>query len=523
MKRLIAILLCLLLVLCGTTACKPDTLTNPVVITDPDEQPQETPLPQDQTAAEQPAGDGEEAPADQPEETPEEKPEEQPEENPEEKPEEQPEENPEEKPEEQPDETPAADEQPADAKPLNHPFAAEGFAFSTEAAGTLKLSGLTKNTDPAAALKDRTIALYSAGEDPAFNYVNQKGATISEWDWMKALAETYGFTLKLTVKNAETSLKAQRVALYAGKKLSLLQFASKDLAAAMTLAKSADGLLNMDAATDGVSKAALTQSNQTVFAPKGAVSSLWYNKALLPEGTDPSALAKENKWTIETYKAIWNASVEKGILPQESDDEMAWITLSGKSPLTLLKGKLDSNLNAKTTRDLWADLKDARAQFESFTPAAETEYAFKAGNAAMTFTDLPERGEEMTIGSAPLPSMKEETAGTVVFSGTFMALPRYQAEDDAPAALTFAELWCNRYTEARAKALFDLGFTAEDYVNYVDFAETNGHLIFRSAEIETLAENLLKGAWDATVNQTTEYSAIRTKLNALLDRHNLYY
>ena len=75
MKRIIAILLCLLLILCGTTACKPDTLTNPVVITDPDEQPQEPLPPQDQGAADQP----EEQPDEQPEETPDEKTEEQPE------------------------------------------------------------------------------------------------------------------------------------------------------------------------------------------------------------------------------------------------------------------------------------------------------------------------------------------------------------------------------------------------------------------------------------------------------------
>lgn len=510
MKRMIALLLCLLLVLCGTTACKPDTLTNPVVITDPDEQ-QETLLPQDPGAADQPQNNGEEAPADQPEETPNDQPEEAPEEA------------PAETPEETPEDTPQPEEQPANTAPLNHPFAAEGFQPSTEAAGTLTLSGLTKNTDPAAALKDRTIALYSAAETPAFNYVNQKGVALSEWDWMKALAETYGFTLKLSVKSAKTSLKAQRVALYAGKKLSLLQFATEDLAAAMTLARSAEDHLETTAETNGVSKAVLAQSDQTIFAPMGAVSSLWYNRALVPQETDPATLSKENKWTIHAYKAIYDASAEKGILPQETDDELAWITLSGKSPLTLLDGELDSNLNAKTTRELWADLKELRAEFKPFAPAAETQYSIAQGNATFTFTDLPKGGEGMVLKSAPLPSMEEGTAGTVTFSGTFMALPRYQAEEDAPAALTFAEAWCNRYTETRAAALFGLGMTAEDYVNYVQFAETNGHLIFRSAEIEAVAANLLKGAWDPAIDQTKEYAAIRTKLEALLDRHNLYY
>ncbi len=496
MKRVIAILLCLLLVLGGTTACKPDTVTNPVVVIDPDEQPKK------QEAAEQPQ-EKEEQPQDE-EETPKA-------------------EQPEDTPDENTEEQPAKDEQPTQAAPLDHPFAATGFKPSTETEGTLKLSGLIKNTDTATALKDRTITLYTAADQPTFSYVNQKSTAVSEWDWMKSMAEAYGFTLKLTVKKAETSLKAQRVALYAGKKLSLLQFGEKDLAAAMTLAQSAEDYLDDTAATDGVSKAVLEQSKQTLFAPKGMVTTLWYNKELLPQETDPATLAKENKWSIDAYKSIWDASAEKGILPQETDDELAWITLSGKSPLTLLNGKLDSNLNAKTTRDLWADLKDLRADFKAFTPADETEYSLKLGNAAMTFTATPERGEEQTLQSAPLPAMEEGTAGTVTFAGTFMALPRYQAEDDAPAALAFAEAWCNRYTEARAADLFALGMTAEDYVNYVEFAEENGYLIFRSAEIETLAENLLQGAWDPAINQEEEYSKIRIQLNALIDRHNLYY
>ncbi|MBR2012910.1 MAG: hypothetical protein IJ995_01680 [Clostridia bacterium] len=489
MKRVIAILLCLLLVLGGTTACKPDTLTHPVAVTDPDNQPQE------QETEKQPQDKEETPKVEQPEEAPDENTEEQPE----------------------------TEEQPTQAAPLNHPFAAEGFKPSTETEGTLKLSGLTKNTDPAATLKGRTISLYTAADQPTFSYVNQEGIAVSEWDWMKAMAEAYGFTLKLTVKKAETSLKAQRVALFAGKKLSLLQFGEKDLAAAMTLAQSAEDYLDETAATDGVSKAVLEQSKKTLFAPKGMVSSLWYNKGLMPQETDPAALAKEKKWTIDTYKAIRDASAENGILPQVADDELAWITLSGKSPLTLLDGKLDSNLNAKTTRELWADLKDLRAEFKTFTPADGVEYSLQAGNAAMTFTATPERGEEQTLQAAPLPAMKEGTAGTVTFAGTFMALPRYQSKKDAPAALTFAETWCNRYAEARAAELFALGMSAEDYVNYVAFAEENGHLIFRSAEIETLAENLLKGAWDPAINQEQEYSKIRTQLNALIDRHNLYY
>lgn len=544
MKRIISILLCLLLVLCGTTACKPDTLTNPVVITDPDITPQEPASKPEENAPTNEETAGEEQPEEEPqEETPEEetkeespeeetevdapveepKEEEAPEEPKEEDPEEETPEEPkaEEPKEENPEEETEEEQEPA---PIDHPFGEKGYTPSATVESTLPLSGFVKNTDAAAALKDRTITLFTAREEAAFNYVNQKGKTISEWDWMKEWANSLGFTLKLTVKGADRSLKAQRVALYAGKELSLLQLRQEDLAAGMTLARSAEDLVDLDAKTHGISKAVFEKSKSTLFAPMGVADSIWYNPALMPAGTDPQALAKENKWTIETYKTVYDHAAENSVSPLEGSNELAWITLSGKSPLTLLEGKLDSNLNARTTRELWAELKDLRADLKPFTPAEDLTYNLKFGNTAMAYSTLPERGEGVTLKYAPLPAMEEGTAGTVTFSGTFMALPRYHENTEADAAaLTFAESWCNRFTEARAAALFETGMTIEDYVNYVDFCEANGYLIFGSPEIETLAADLLAGVSDPEVNMEDEYEKIRDQVIALIDRHNRYY
>ncbi len=478
MKRIIPLLLCLALLLCGMTACKPDNITYPSEITDPDENTGE-----DTPVVGKPTEDPEDLPA----------------------------------------EDPGATEDPAPEQPTDHPFTAEGFVPSVGTATSLPIGGFIKDVAAAEALKEKTITLYTAREEAAFNYVNKKGATVTEWDWMKAIAAEYGFTVKISVKSADLSLKSQRVALMAGKDLSVLQLRKEDLAQGMTLARSAADQLDKKIATFGISNAVLTQSNDTLFAPVGYADALWYNPALMPAEADPSTLAKENKWTVAAFKAVYENAVANNAEPLQMS-ALPWATLSGKSPLTLAEGKLDHNLYAKDTRDAFEKIREVFTTLPAFTPAEDTTYNLKFGNTAMAYTALPERGEKATVTYAPLPTLEEGAAGTVTFSGTFMALPKYAADEAADgAALAFIELWCNRFTEAHAGTLMELGLTAEDYVNYTNFAEQNGLLILYSPEIETLSETYLSGLFDAAVDMEKEYDAIKTKLSALITRHNLYY
>ncbi len=479
MKRIFALLLCLALLLCGMTACKPDNITYPTEITDPDKQPQE-----DVPTAGKPTED----------------------------------------PEEKPEENPPEAEDPAPEPPgMEHPFTAKDFALSTGTACSLPMGGFIKDVAPAEALKDRTISLYTAREEAAFNYVNQKGATVSEWDWMKVLAEEYGFTLKLSIKSADLSLKSQRVALMAGKELSALQLRKEDLAQGMTLARSAAGKVDRGIATFGISKAVLDQSNDTLFAPVGYADTLWYNPSLMPAEIDPATLAKENKWTIDTFKTVFENAVANNVDPVQIGP-LPFVTLSGKSPLTLKDGKLDHNLYAKDTREAFEKIRAVFTTLPDVGHEVGTTYDLKFGNTAMAYTALPERGEKATVKYVPLPTLEEGTVGTATFAGTFMALPKYTEDTQADnAALAFIELWCNRFTEAHAGRLMELGMTAEDYVNYTVFTEQNGMLILYSPEIEALAETYLSGLSEETVDMEKEYSEIKNELTALVTRYNLYY
>lgn len=480
MKRFLAILLCLLLVLGGMTACKPDNITYPTEITDPDEN----------NAEDTPA---EGKPSEKPEQTPSKEPEEAP---------------------------PAAE----DAEQTDsHPYLNKNGAPSKGVGITLPIGGFIKDTTPADALKDKTITLYTAREEAAFNYVNKKGATVSEWDWIKSAAAEYGFTVKLNVKSADLSLKSQRVALMAGKVLSVLQLRKEDLAQGMTLARSASELVDRDIATFGISNAVLTQSNDTLFAPLGYAETLWYNPALMPENMDPASLSGEGKWTLETFKTVYDYAAQNEVLPLQMD-VLPWATLSGKSPLTLKEGKLDHNLYAKDTREAFQKI---RAVFTTLAKApqetATETYNFKSGNTAMVYTALPEQGEGVTANFVPLPTLEEGKPGGMTFGGTFMALPKYTDKTNDAAALSFIELWCNRFTEAHAAALMAQGMKAKDYVNFTAYAEQNGVLILHSPEIEELAETYLSGLTDEAVDMEKEYGSIKTKLTALVTRHNLYY
>lgn len=475
MKRILAFLLCLGLMVSLMTACKPDNITYPSEITDPDENLQED-VPVSTT--------------------------------------------PKEDPEEAPEETDP--EVSAPAAPVDHPFTAKGFKFSTGVGTNLPIGGFIKDTAPADALKEQTVSLYTAREEAAFNYVNKKGATVSEWDWMKALAEKYGFTLKLSVKSADLSLKSQRVALMAGKELSVLQLRKEDLAQGLTLARSAGDKLDKSIATFGISKAVLEQSNDTLFAPVGYADTLWYNTALMPEGTDPAALAKEGKWTVDAFKTVFEYASEKELLPLQMG-ALPWVTLSGKNPLTLKDGKLDHNFYAKDTRDAFEKIRAVFTTLPDVGTDVGTTYDLKFGNTAMTYTALPERGEKVTVQYVPLPTLEEGATGTATFAGTFMALPKYVSEEKDASALAFIELWCNRFTEAHAAALRERGMTIENYVNYTEFTEQNGYLILYSPEIETLTETYLSGLSDAAVDMEKEYAAIKTDLSNLITRYNVYY
>lgn len=480
LKRILAILLCAVLILCGTTACKPDNIQYPSEIVDPTQQPSKP------------------APAPNPQEGEEEK-----------------------------EETPevALPENPEQEAPTQaNPLAATDFIPSKEVASALKASGIIKPGKAVNDLKNRTITLYTAAGDPAFSYVNQEGKTITEWDWMKALAEQEGFMLKLHRKSAAVSLKSQRVALLAGQKLSLIQLRAEDLAAGLTLCSSAKDYLDMDAPTFGISKAVLKQSGHKLFAPMGQVKSLWYATALMPAETDPFTLSKEKNWTLDAFKTVYSHAASNNALPLRMEDELAWATLSGKSPLTLLEGKLDSNITAEATRETFAELQALRAALPTVALTADAAYDLKNKNAAMAFTDTPQTAEGATYRYAPLPARKAGSAGTVIYSGTFLGLPKYNTEEEhSLAALTFAELWCNRYSEARAGQLQALGTAGNDYVNYINMAEENGHLILRDPAIEEAAKPYLAGLNDKTYDWEKNYREIREAIDPLIDRHNLYY
>lgn len=514
MKRVLAILLCLMLIF-SVTACKPDNITYPVDIIDPNDQPKED------VQADLPDGDKKEENPVTDEQPDDNETVEQPDENPEKAPDE-------DKTEETPDEVKTEEAKSEDAKPeeapeapaVTNPLAAKDFAPSTTVSGTLQASGIVKQGPAVSALKNRTITLYTADNRAAFSYTDKREKVVSEWDWMRTLAEENGFIIKHEIKNSTVSIKSQRVALFAGKKLSLVQMTAADLGNGMTLAAAADALLNLDTPTYGISKAVLQQSGNKLFAPVGNIDTLWYNPIALPDGYDLQATVQENKWTVEQFKTLCEGS--QADLRLEMNDLLPWATLSGRSPLTLLEGKLDSNLYAKVTRDALDSLKTL--DFAALrTPKTATDAA-PNGASLFLYTNDPANDNTQSLQYAPLPALEEGTAGTVTFAGTFFALPKYETDTEARrAALAFAELWCNRYTEARAAILQKLGIKGADYQAYCDLAESRGMLILYTPEIQKAAEGYLAGLTDPTVDMDAAYEEVKATVEGLIAARNLYY
>lgn len=518
MKRIFSILLCLALML-SVTACKPDNITDPVEIIDPNEQPSEETLSGGDAKPEEQESTEKEEPKEDPKaetETPDATPEEQTD-----KPETAPEAgaDTDAKPEEGKEEPSGEPSDDPLTAPVVNPLADDAFVPSTEVAGTLTASGMIKPGAAVSALKNRTISLYTTDQS-AFTYLDKNGKPVSEWDWMERLAKENGFLLKRQVKNADVSIKAQRVALFSGQKLSLVQITADELGNGMTLAASAANLLDPAIQSFGISKSILEKSGYKLFAPVGNIESLWYDAAAMPEGTDPYALSVEKKWTVEQFKALCNGTQNMQALKMEN--LLPWATLSGRSPLTLLNGKLDSNINAGVTRNVWDELKklDMAALMTPPTVAEGEEPTAPL----FTYTDTPAVAEGQTLRYAPLPTLKEGENGTTTYSGTFLALPKYEQDTEAlRAALTFAELWCNRYTEVRAATLQTLGIKGADYQAYCNFAESQGILILYTPEIQKTAEPYLSGLTDPTVDMAAAYDAIKPTIDGLLAARNLYY
>lgn len=514
MKRVLAILLCLTMML-SVSACKPDNITYPSVITPNDQ----TDTPQEQP--EEPVENTDPAPQ-QPEEEEEPAIDKLPQEEP----------LPEEKTEEQPEETPDASlpsegEEITPAEPdylIKSPLAGEGIQFSKTAGSTLSLSGLVKDSQSLSPLANRTIVVYTADDTPAFYYTNEKGHSVSEWEWMKLIAAEQGFMLKYEVKNKATSLKAQRTALYAGQKLSLIQMQADELGVGMTLSRPAIDHLNTEITPFGISKGVLTQSNYTLFAPMGNINAIWYNPARVPAAAEPATLAQTNQWTVEQYKTIHAAAISQSVVPLQMGEILAWATLSGKSPLTLLEGKLDSNIHAAAVQEVWSLLRTTNQELTAFVPVPEVTYSLSAGNVAMAYTAIPDAAKDLTYRFAPLPAMTEGAAGTVTYTGTFLALPKYRvSEEEDHAALTFAELWCNRYTETLAGKLQALGVVGNSYNAFINMAEAQGYLILHQPKIEELTATYLQGLTDPLIDMEEAYSAVRNSVNNLITTQNIYY
>ncbi len=407
----------------------------------------------------------------------------------------------------------------------SNPLYATDFKPATDAKGALSASGFIKNGSTAAALKNRTITFYTADENPAFDYLNEKGVAVNEWQWAEAMAKSFGFQLKYTIKNKSISLKAQRTALFAGRKLSLIQMTDDQLALGMSLSRPATEYLNTAITPFGISGTVLTQSLQTIFAPVGNVNTLWYDSALMPAANDPATLSAQKGWTLEQYKAICQNSVAQTNKPLQMSLHMDWALLSGKSPLTLLEGKLDSNIYARVTQTAFAAIKAVNAQLPALAIDEDVTYSFENGNLAMAYQlAVPTVKEGSKLGYTALPAVQAGEANAVSFGGTFFALPKYQKDEGNDlAALTFAELWCNRYTEARAADLYQIGIIGPGYEAYTNFAETKGQLIFRDPAIDKLCETYFKGLTDPLINTDDAYGAIKDQLMAKIAAYNLYY
>ncbi|MBQ8606435.1 MAG: hypothetical protein IJ408_06820 [Clostridia bacterium] len=371
-------------------------------------------------------------------------------------------------------------------------------------------------------LDGRTIVFYTASESPNWSYRDEKGETVTEWQWFDSLKSELGLNIKKRISNAKTSIDSALKDMNAGKRLDVLY--SSDviypavLAASRSLTPHID--INDVGSAPGICKTTMDVlswgSTYRVIAPVGFADVLWYNKTLVQELglTDPHTLWEQEKWDHKAFSEFLRAvpeSTKDGkkltalvhspeklayTFPGTTGNGAFYVYHDAKAPYIINDWRKESTIRS------WRFITDVISKI-SYVPAkSEADYkAFYEGYAVMSgkmaggdfaenvkldwvpypmekqksYTQLCEIRDKKYEGKGPKPTVTFD--GTAQYSGIGMLLPRKTAdEENIKISLKFMQLWATRATEAyfdELSANEHYGFDHKQKKQYYDFISQN--------------------------------------------------
>ena len=389
----------------------------------------------------------------------------------------------------------------AEAKPLNHGV---GVSFDIDT------TGFVKNNIKLADLKGKTFIMVTSIDVPFFNYKDEKGNTISEWDWWDAMREEYGLKIKYIKTALNDSIAKNLTYQSSGKQVDLVPTHRSYFPQWMNLSQPLDPYVNTKLLgnSPGVDLRTIEQSKwggtYRCIAPIGAVDVMWYNATMVEQLglKDPYTTWKEGKWDWTAWKNFATSVPYQGPTGKtlcawsqsEADAIVFWPYTTGvelfRSDPDSKEPKLINNFNDPQVAKALVFIAETGKSLDGLSRRLSSDpenEMYTTGTVIMMNTmylckDYSSSDFAMSqkYKWVPYPRCPEKGGVEVAMSyGATMMLPRkMKVQKNAPYAVKFMELWANRFTEA----IFDfqkaghLQFNYAQRKEYYEFVSKNNYL-----------------------------------------------
>ena len=386
----------------------------------------------------------------------------------------------------------------------NNPLVYEGKAPNR----TYKLNfdidttGFVKNNIKVADLKGKTLNFLTAVRYNIWEFKNEKGEYVGEWEWFKECKNMYGLNVKYTVSRFDQADQQALTYMNAGKALDIVPTHVGGFPKYLNLSQPLDPYINIQNLDNspGVCGMTLEQTKwggtYRCISAIGAVNVLWYNASLVEQFRlqDPHKLWKEGKWDWDAYAAFMKslpATTPEGkklwaMRQCDGDIFYSWALTNGVGPI-----EIDTKSKTPNLINNWMDERVLQAW--EFVSTTHKSVAYPVKNSETGFThlysdgtlmmadaynmnpnfDSTEYGKAHKYNWVPYPAATTSTGRCIAFNYgyTMMLAKKMKNQSNAPYAVKFMELWANRFTEANYDFFSDNSSIAMTYADKKDHFE----------------------------------------------------
>ena len=371
-------------------------------------------------------------------------------------------------------------------------------------------TGFSKGT--IADLKGKTLTLYTGVDYSMFGYTNsaEKGATwIGEWQWFKQLKKVYGLTVKYVRCGPGNNVIKPFQAMSAGKECDIITTHVASFPYVCNILAPLDQYANFASFNNSpgldpqMTEATRWKGHPVALGPCLSNGALAYDKTYIESCglEDPRELFEKGEWNWTNFKKYMLA------LPKTTKDGKKvigmstwgqyyyWAATNGKPCFEIdgddPNGAIINNWDSTEVRETYIWLEsvcDAGGQYYNgsapgFFSEDKTYFSAMAYSNMNGYdiVDLKAEGvpyHEQDWVPFPKNEKNPNALNHVEIYGYGIGLPRKTAkEGNRTAAMKFAEIWCNRYTEARFDRLRERClWTYEEIVEYYEYGKKYGKM-----------------------------------------------